>query len=526
MKVVLADPVAEECGRLLLDRGFEVEDLQTVPRERLGEALADAHALIVRSATQVDRGLLQLAPDLKVVGRAGSGVDNIDVDAATMQGILVMNAPGENTLSAAEHSLALLLALCRNIAPAYLQMRLGNWERSKFTGVELHGKTLGIVGLGRIGRAVASRARAFDLEVLGHDPFLPPDAAEKLAFPLLPLDTLLPQCDFLSLHVPGTEQTRHLFDWQTFQKCKPGMRLVNCARGGIVDEAAMLRALDEGYLAGAALDVFAQEPLPQDHPLRSHDQVLLTPHLGASTLEAQEKVAVRIARQVGDYLTSGSVQHAVNMPAMEPATASRLRPFQRLGEVLGRLQARMLTGSFREMRIEASGELVDLPLQALSSAVLKGFLGSVLSQPVNLVNATALARDQGFAYTEVRSHEAGDFASLLAVTLIGEEGERYLEGTLFGNQEPRLIRLDEFYVDAEPVGPMLLVVNEDRPGRLAALSSVLANYEINIANLSLGRHRASGRALALFNLDAPLPEGCLETLRAIEGVEKVLALDL
>ncbi len=526
MKVLLADRVAPGCSRILREAGLEVADRPGLEPGRLREALAGAAGLIVRSATRVDADLLGAAHDLKVIGRAGTGVDNIDVEAATLRGVVVMNAPGENTISAAEHTLAMLLALCRNVSAADASLRRGEWQRSGFVGVELYGKTLGVIGLGRIGRAVAERARAFGLEILAHDPFLPAEAAAGLGIELLPLDALFERSDFLTLHVPLAEGTRHLIGAEAFGRCKPGVRIVNCARGGLVDEAALLRALDSGRVAGAALDVYETEPLPANHALRSHAKVVLTPHLGATTVEAQDKVAARIAEQVADFLKTGSVRNAVNMPSLEPAAASRLQPYQKLAEAVGLLQARLLRGNFQELGIALSGDVIDLPLRAISSAVLKGFLGGVLSQPVNLVNAEALARSHGFSFTESRSNEPTDYASLITLTLRSSEGERVIAGALFGNRFPRIVRIDRFVVDAKPKGEMLLVSNDDVPGMLARISAAIAGGGVNIASLSLGRDRGTGKALAVFNLDAPLASDSLEAVRGLPGVDGVLAVRL
>lgn len=526
MKVTLADPLSPEAGRLLSEAGFQVANCAEAKATDLRSALQDSQGLIVRSATQVTADLLAEARNLKVVGRAGSGVDNIDVQAATLLGILVLNAPGENTLSAAEHTMAMLLGLCRKLAIADSRMRNGEWNKSGLMGVELYGKTLGVLGLGRIGRAVAERARAFEMEILGYDPYLPPQSSDSLPVSMVSLEEILQQADFLTLHIPAKPETRHILDTQAFKKCKAGMRLVNCSRGGTVDEAALFHALEEGAIAGAALDVFEQEPLPADHPLRAHPRVLLTPHLGASTEEAQQKVAFRIARQVVDYLQEGIIQNAVNVPSVDAVAARGLRPYQKLAEVLGSLQARLMRGNFQGLRIETRGEVAKLPAAGISASVLKGFLGGVLSQPVNVVNALALAETNGFPFTEVRERDAGDFASLVTVVVETQEEKRTLSGTLFGQTQPRLVRVDEFLVDAEPKGTMLWVANQDSPGRLAAISSAIADFEVNIANLSLGRIKEPQRALALFNLDAELPPMCLEALRKVDGVEWVQQISL
>ena len=524
MKIVLADAVAEECARVLEEKGLQPQRLAGAPRAELEAALADAAGLVVRSATQVDSEVMALAPRLQVVGRAGSGVDNIDVAAATERGILVMNAPGENTLSAAEHALALLMALCRNIPAADQRMRTGEWSKKGLMGVELHGKTLGVVGMGRIGREVASRARAFGMRVLAFDPFLPPEVAERMEVELVELDELWPQADFLSLHAPLSDRTRHILNAESLQRCKPGVRIVNCARGGILDEAALLEALESGQVAGAALDVFEQEPLPQDHALRKHPKVVVTPHLGASTSEAQEKVAVRIAEQIADYLNQGVVRNAVNMVSVEPAVAERLAPYQRLAENMGALHAHLLNGRYVELQVEVAGDIQELPVRPLTSAVLKGLLGQLLSQSINLVNAESVAQAQGYPYTELRSQDTDGYAGLMTVRLRSDQGEHLLAGTVFGHRFPKLVRVDDYFVETALKGEMLFCSNDDRPGRLASMTAAVAENGVNIANLALGRQRQTGKALATFNLDSPLPEEGLEQLRAVDGVHQVYAV--
>lgn len=521
MKILLADAVHADCARLLRAAGFEVDDRPGLSRPEQIEAVADIDGLVVRSATQVDQSLLEAAPNLRVVGRAGSGVDNIDIPSATSSGVLVMNAPGENTLAAAEHAIAMLLALCRNIAPAHRTMREGSWDRKRFMGVELRGKTLGVVGMGRIGRTVAEAARGLGMNVLGYDPFLPPEQAGAIQVELLPLDDLLPLCDLLTLHAPRTERTTHLIDADALALCKKGVRLVNCARGGIVDESALMDAIDSGHVAGAALDVFEQEPLPTNHPLRSHEGILLTPHLGASTVEAQEKVATRIAEQMVGYLHRGVVQNAVNMVSVDGALAERLQPFQQLARSMGALQAELLDGRYEEMAIEVAGEAAELPLAALSAAAIEGLLGGLLSQRVNLVNAPSVAEQQGYRWSQSVSPDTDGYAGLLTVRVRSDGGQHLLSGAVFGHRYPKIVRIDDFFVETSVAGQMLLVENDDTPGQLAAITAVIAESGVNVANLALGRCREQGRALATFRLDSGLPETALAALETLPGVARV-----
>lgn len=518
MKVLIADAVAAECTRMLEAAGHEVLDRPGQKAAEVRAAIADCEGLVVRSATTVDAALMDAAPKLRVIGRAGSGVDNIDVVAATERGIIVMNAPGENTLSAAEHAWALLMSLSRNVVRGHRSMTEGQWSKKGLMGVELHAKTLGILGLGRIGREVASRARAFGMTVLVYDPFLPESAADALGVELCTLEEIWPRADFLSVHAPLTDKTRHLVDAAALARCKDGVRVVNCARGGLIDEAALIEALDSGKVAGAALDVFEQEPVPADSPLRQRDDLVLTPHLGASTTEAQEKVAVRIAEQFNDYFASEIVRNAVNMIAVEPKVAAQLAPWQRLAETIGLVHAEIMDGQFGEIEITVSGEIRELPLRAFTSAVLKGFLNVLLSERINLVNAETVARSRGFEVREVRGSEADGYAGLLTVRLRSAEAEHVIEGSVFGKDHPKIVRVDNFYVETDAKGDVLFVQNDDVPGRLAALAQVIATNGVNIADFALGRHRDSGQAMNAVHLDSPLPDGALEEVRRVDGV--------
>ena len=516
--ILIADPVAEVCAEIFRRAGWEVERLSGAPPTELARALKDAVGLVVRSETKVTEELLGAGRKLRVVGRAGTGIDNIDVAAATRRGVVVMNAPGENTIAAAEHTLSLMLAMARNIPAADRSMKAGGWERGRFLGVELYGKVLGIIGLGKVGREVAARARAFGMEVRGFDPFLPEEAAARLGFAMLPLPELLGSSDFLTVHVPLNEQTRHLLGAEELRRCKPGIRIVNCARGGIVDEAALLRALEDGSVAGAGLDVFEKEPPPAGDPLAARDEVVATPHLGASTVEAQEKVAVRIAEQMLSYLQRGSVAGAVNVDPIEPEVFRAIAPWLELSEKLGRFQARLAPAAAREMTVEFSGALLEHPVQLLLAAVLKGFLEDVVTQPVNLINAPVLAREMGMRVHEVRASDPADYTSLVCTRLTTASGDRTLAGTLFGKREARLVRLDEFRFDAVPAGEMLICSNDDRPGMVGILGTLLGEAGVNIASLSLGRDHTGGKAIAIFNLDSSIGAGLLEKIRSLSGI--------
>jgi len=517
-RILISDPVAPVCEEILRRAGMNVDVRVGLRLADLREALAGAIGLVVRSETKVTEEVLSSAPALRVVGRAGTGVDNIDVTAATRRGVVVMNAPGENTIAAAEHTLSLMLALARNIPVADRSMKAAQWERTRFLGVELYGKTLGVVGLGKVGREVAARARAFGMEIRGFDPFLPEEVIHRLGFALLPLSELMAVADFLTVHVPFNAQTRHLIGEAELARSKPGLRLVNCARGGIVDEAALERALQEGRVAGAALDVFEKEPPGPAHPLVGRDNVVATPHLGASTVEAQEKVAVRIAEQIVAYLQRGSVAGAVNVDPLEPEVFRAIGPWLDLADRLGRLQAHLTRGAARDVTVELSGAILEHPVRLVVAAFLKGYLGRIVTEPINLINAPMLAKEMGLRVQEVRASDPADYTSLITTTVRSAAGGRTLAGTLFGRRDLRMVRLDDYRFDAVPAGEMLICSNDDRPGMVGVLGTVLGEASINIASLSLGRDHTGGKAIAIFNLDSPVQASLLDRIRSVNGI--------
>ena len=516
--MLIADKVSPTCAEVLRAAGLEADHRPGIGASDLRSAIGDFDGLVVRSDTQVTEDVLAAAPRLRVVGRAGAGVDNIDVDAATRRGIVVMNAPGENTISAAEHTLSMLLSLARRIPAADRSMRAGRWEHgTTFMGVELYAKTLGVLGVGKVGREVASRARAFGMEVVGFDPVLTPEVAARLGVQILPLAEVLARADFLTLHLPLTAETRHLIGREQLLRCRRGLRIINVARGGIVDEAALIEALESGQVAGAALDVFEHEP-PSGSPLLRLDSVVLTPHLGGSTREAQEKVAARIAEQIAAYLRDGTVANAVNVEGVEPRLAPALLPYRDLCGRLGRFLSALGPGSYDEVLLEYAGAVNEYPIRPLTSAFLKGLLEGKLSDPINPVNALILAREAGIRVQETRAGESRDFTALVSATLRGPAGARSAAGTLFGKRDPRLTRIDEFQIDAMPQGAMLIVSNDDRPGMVGRIGSLLGDAGVNIAYMSLGRDRSGGRAIAVLNLDSPIPKHLLKQLSAIDGV--------
>ncbi len=517
-RVLITDKVSDKAvERFRAEGGLEVDYRPGIAGGDLLAAVAECAALVVRSQTQVTAQIIAAGRGLRVIGRAGTGVDNVDVAAATRAGVVVMNVPGGNTFSAAEHTFSLLLALARKIPGAARSMAEGRWERNRFLGTELYGKTLGILGVGRIGREVGQRARAFGMEVIGYDPFLPEEMLEKVAIRLVPLDEIFRRSDFITVHTPLTAETHHMIGAGELASCKPTVRIVNCARGGIVDEKAVAEALAAGRLGGAAFDVYEQEP-PVDLPFRDHPDVICTPHLAASTEEAQERVAVEIAEQICDYLRDGIARNAVNLATLDPRTQEKAAPYLGLAFKLGSLQAQLMEGRPREVTVEYGG---DVPAEAtgpLSVAVLRGFLERHMSGPVNAVNASLVAKERGVRLREIRTADAVDYTSLVTVTVDASGGSRRISGTLFGRNLPRIVRLDGYHFDALPEGHLLFVSNDDRPGIIGLVGTTMGRNGINIAYMSVGRDRSGGQAIAILNLDSEVPEPVLDEIRRSPGI--------
>jgi D-3-phosphoglycerate dehydrogenase len=523
--VLITDNVDRQCVTILEAEGFQIEYHPGLSREEILKAVGAAEGLIVRSQTQVNAEVLEAGKHLKVVGRAGAGVDNIDVAAATRHGIIVMNTPGGNTISTAEHTVSMMLALARNIPQAHQSLRSGKWERSAFVGTELHGKTLGVVGLGKVGSEVSRRASAFGMKILAFDPAQSGETAGRVNAQLVALPELLRQSDFITLHSPLIPETRGLIGKESLSICKHGVRIINCARGGIVDEAALLAALERGDVAGAALDVFEHEP-PVNSPLIQHRNVVVTPHLAASTEEAQEKVAVQIARQVADYLQGRGVSGSVNADTISLGLKEELRPFLLLGEKLGRLVAQLKEGKLKSVTVSASGDPLRDFLPALSAAVLKGALERLLVEPVNYLNAPLIARERGIGVQLVQESGQLLYAQVLSVRYQTEKESRHFSGTLFGEHDLRIVGIDGFHFEMKPDGHLILYSNIDRPGMLAAVSSVLAKAGINIGGLSLGRFESGSRAMTVISIDTPAPVGVLKEIALLDGVSDVKMISL
>ncbi|HTY39280.1 MAG TPA: phosphoglycerate dehydrogenase [Bacteroidota bacterium] len=525
MKILLSDPIEKVCSDILAAEGYEVVSRPNLSPEQLKGIIADCDVLIVRSGTKVTADIIAAAPNLKIIGRAGAGVDNVDVDAATRRGIIVMNTPGGNTISAAEHTMSLLLSMARNIPQANESIRSGKWDRKSFTGTELLEKTIGIVGLGKIGREVAIRCQAFGMTTIGYDPVLSSEVAAKSGIELVSLDEIFKRSDFITLHTPLNDETRGLINDASLVKCKTGVRIVNCARGGIVDEQALLRGLESGKVAGAALDVFEKEP-PGDQPLIKHAHLIATPHLGASTEEAQEKVARQIAIQVVDMLKERGISGAVNGEALQLALRKELKPFVSLAEKLGSLLAQLMAGKLRKISVTCSGGFLSPSLDLVTAAVLKGALLRLTSEQVNLVNARMIAREMGLALDEERESDHPSYMHLVSIKYETDKEVRRFAGTVFNNVHARIVRIDDFHFEVNPEGSLLFYSNIDRPGMLASVGAILAEQRINIAGLSLGRDKPGKKALTVINVDTPVTAEVLERVGRIDGVSDVRAVEL
>ena len=528
-KIFVADDVSESGLGPLRSANFIVEKRPGLAPAELREALQGCEGLIVRSETKVNADLLDAANSLRVIGRAGVGVDNIDVSAATIRGVVVMNAPDGNTITTAEHTIAMLIALARSIPQASSSLKAGRWDRKKFIGVELQGKTLGIVGLGRIGRVVASRARAMGMSIVAYDPFIAPEQARDLEIELAPLDEVFARADFLTVHTPLTSETRGLIDRDAIAKMKKGARIINCARGGLVDEEALYEALTNGSIAGAALDVFSQEPPPSDHKLLQLDQVIVTPHLGASTKEAQEGVAFTVAEQMRDFFLTGALRGAVNVPAMSMKEFNLTQPYVALAESLGRFQAQLVDKAVSEVRIEYAGEIVDVDATPVTRAFLAGLLRDV-SARVNMVNAFLIAEERGIKVTTTYVRTSGDMAPAIHTEISAGQSTQSLAGTLVGyggqRREGRITEIDGFHLEATPHGHMLVTRNHDVPGVIGGIGTILGQGGVNISRFHLGRRERGGEAMAVIEVDAPLSRETLQALRSLEQVISANPIEL
>ncbi|HEX8241110.1 MAG TPA: phosphoglycerate dehydrogenase [Allosphingosinicella sp.] len=521
-KVLISDQMDPKAAEIFRAKGVEVDEKPGLSKEELKAIIGGYDGLAIRSATKVTGDLLEAAANLKVIGRAGIGVDNVDIPAATARGIVVMNTPFGNSITTAEHAIALMFALARDLPAADSSTQAGKWEKNRFMGVELTSKTLGLIGAGNIGSIVADRALGLRMKVVAYDPFLTPERALDLGVEKVELDELLARADFITLHTPLTDQTRNILSRENLAKTRKGVRIVNCARGGLIDEAALKEALESGQVAGAALDVFVEEPAKAS-PLFGTPGLVATPHLGASTTEAQVNVAIQVAEQMAEFLVRGGVTNALNMPSLSAEEAPRLRPYMALAEKLGSLVGQLSHGPIAGLSIEAEGAAAELNMKPITGAVLAGFM-RIHSDTVNMVNAPFLAKERGLDVREIRHDRETDYHTLLRVSAMTSAGDRPVVGTLFANSAPRLVEIFGIRVEAELEGEMIYIVNEDTPGFIGRLGTLLGEEGVNIGTFSLGRREAGGEAVALVSVDSHIGPGLVARLQSLPGVKTVKPL--
>ena len=521
-KILVADKMSPLAAEILAERGLQADVKSGLDARALIDTIPDYDALIVRSATKATAEVIAAAPNLRIIGRAGIGVDNIDVAAATQNGVVVMNTPGGNAITTAEHAIALLFALARQVPAADRSTQDGKWEKARFMGVELTGKVLGVVGCGNIGAIVADRARGLHMRVIAYDPFLSADRAADLGVDKVELAELLARADFITLHVPLTERTRGLIDAEALAACKPGVRIINCARGGLVVEEDLKAAIESGHVAGAALDVFEREPA-RENALFGLDNLVATPHLGASTSEAQEKVAVQIAEQIADYLLTGAVTNALNMPSLSAEDAPRLKPYMKLAEQLGSFAGQLTRTGLKGVTLEFEGDVAQVNTRPLTQAALASLLKPMLAT-VNMVNAPIIARERNIDVSEIKHERDCGYQTLMRLTVRTERQTRSVAGTLFGGDKPRLVEIKGIAVEAE-LGPhMLYITNEDKPGLIGALGTTLGDADVNIATFHLGRAAPGDEAIALIEVDENLTQAVVEKIKAIPQIKQAVPL--
>ncbi len=527
MKVLISDSLAPVGAEILEKAGIEVDVNTGLAPEELKKIIGRYDGLIIRSTTKVTVDILEAATKLKVVGRAGIGLDNVDIPAASQKGIVVMNAPDGNAITTAEHAISMMMSLSRNIPQATASMKAGKWEKKKFMGREVTGKTLGIVGIGRIGGIAAARAQGLKMKTIAYDPHMPKETAEKIGVELVGLEELARRSDYITVHVPMTKETKGLLATEFFQSMKNDAMFIDCARGGVCDEDALYKALSEGWIGGAALDVFAVEPTTlKNCPLLGLDNFICTPHLGASTSEAQENVAVIIAEQIADYLNKGSVTNAVNVPSVSDDVLTQVGPYITLGEMLGSFQMQIAKGGVEEVCIEYSGELAELNTSPITIAFLKGLFTPILKDAVNYVNAPIIAKDRGIKVVESKSERSDDFINVLSTRVRTSEGENVLVGTVFGKNEPRLVRINTFRLEALPAGPMLLVYNKDVPGVIGSLGTTIGKGGVNISRMTVGREEASRQNIIVLSTDTLIPKELQEKVCGLDNITDAVVLEL
>ena len=525
MKVLISDNLSEAGIEMFQkEEGIDVDVKVNVPPAELKSIIGKYHALVIRSATRVTADLLEAAFQLKVVGRAGIGLDNVDVQAATKRGVVVMNTPGSNVITTAEHTIAMMLSLTRNIPKGTSSLKAGRWDKEKLQGREMFNKVLGVIGFGKIGSIVAERAYGLKMRVIVYDPFVTPERIEKAGFESVALEELYKKSDYITVHVPKLKDTSGFINKKAFDQMKDGVMIINCARGGIVKEADLYNAIKSGKVDGAALDVFETEP-PGQSPLFELDQVIGTPHLGASTREAQTNVAVAIAAQVIDYLKNDTIINAVNAPSITGEVLKKLGPFLSIADKIGSLQAQLIHGPLKEVIIEYTGDFHGLDLSPVSTAVLKGLLAPVVKDDVNFVNANIIAKERGVKVTEMTTSESEDYINLITVRVITTKMTNIVSGTIFGKNDPRVVKINNFRLELIPEGHLALIHNFDRPGAIGSIASTLGKHNINISRMQVGQEEEGERNIVFLGTDTSMPEDVLEELRALPLVKMVIPLE-
>nr|HID58712.1 phosphoglycerate dehydrogenase [Desulfobacterales bacterium] len=526
MKVLISDSLEDVGIRMLKEAdGIQVDVRVGVDYEELKAIIKDYDALIIRSSTKVTDEVLEAATRLKVIGRAGIGLDNVDIPSATKRGVVVMNTPGGNVITTAEHTISMMLALSRNIPQGTASLKAGRWEKKRLQGKEVFNKTLGIIGFGRIGSVVADRARALKMQVIVYDPYVSREVIEKAGFEVVSIEELYRRADYITVHVPKLKNTLNLINKEAFAKMKQGVMIINCARGGIVNEQDLLEALKTGKVAGAALDVFEKEP-PGPSPLLELENVIATPHLGAATKEAQTNVSIAVAEQIIDYLIKGTIRNAVNAPSVTGELLIRLRPYLTLAERMGLLQAQLAKGAIDSVTIEYLGDFSNLDFSPITTSALKGLLSPILKDDVNFVNARVMAKERGIKVTESKSTDSEDFINMIPLQVMTRHETNIVSGTIFGKHEPRVVRINNFRLEMIPEGHLLLIHNVDRPGAIGSIGTVLGNHNINIARMHVGQEKDGGHNIILLDIDTPVSAEIIEELRALPVVNSVMPLEL
>lgn len=517
MKVLVSDNISTKGIDILKNAGLQVDLKVGLKPDELKSIIKDYHALVIRSSTKVTAEIIKHAENLKVIGRAGSGLDNVDRVAASKQGIVVMNTPGGNTITTAELTIAMLFATARKIPQANASMTAGKWEKKKFMGVELYNKTIGILGLGRIGTEVARRCQGMGMNIIAYDPFMSDEKAEEMGIEKVEIAEIYKRADFITIHTPLTAETKTMINKKTISSMKNGVYILNCARGGIINEKDLLDALNSGKVGGAAIDVFEKEP-PEDNPLVGHEKVVCTPHLGASTKEAQENVAVAVAEQIRDYLINGTIRNAVNFPSIPADQVSTLRPYITLAENMGSFATQMFEGAVKEVHLEYRGEASALTTSPMTAAALKGLLSPILHDSANFINAPLIAKERGIEVKETKSADAGDYYSMIIMTLKSAKKSIRVAGTLFSKKDPRIVKVNEFTVEITPDGNMLFLYNNDKPGVIGNIGSLLGRNGINIGRMHFGRETPGGLAISIVNIDSPVDDKIIEELKQLPNI--------